>query len=77
MSVLNSQITNVKLIKMNSCFEFFSNSMKKTFKEYFKLNFKTSFHNINFNFIGLITSSISTILLCLMGFFEIKKAIYR
>ncbi|WP_283591224.1 MULTISPECIES: ATP-binding cassette domain-containing protein [Clostridium] len=73
MSVLNSQITNVKLIKMNSCFEFFSNSMKKAFKEYFKLNFKTSFHNINFNFIGLITSSISTILLCLMGFFEIKK----
>ncbi|WP_288228261.1 ATP-binding cassette domain-containing protein [uncultured Clostridium sp.] len=58
---------------MNSCFEFFSNSMKKAFKEYFKLNFKTSFHNINFNFIGLITSSISTILLCLMGFFEIKK----
>lgn len=73
MSVLNSQITNVKLIKMNSCFEFFSNSMKKAFKEYFKLNFKTSFHNINFNFIGLITSSIATILLCLMGFFEIKK----
>lgn len=71
-SKLNSQMNNIKLIKLNVCFDFFSNKVKTYFEKYFRINFKTSIFNTTFNSIGMFISNISTITLFFVGFLEIK-----
>ncbi|MEG1255513.1 ABC transporter ATP-binding protein [Clostridium sp.] len=70
-SQLTDQLKNIRMIKLNSCFKFFSELMKNSFNEFYKINFKYSICNSNFNILGTVISNISNLLLFILGFYQI------
>ncbi|WP_346867178.1 ABC transporter ATP-binding protein [Clostridium sp. UBA1353] len=72
-SRLTDQLKSIRMIKLNSCFNFFSELMIDSFNRFFKKNLRASICNSNFNAFGNVISSISTLILLFMGFYEIYK----